>query len=60
MLGLTTSHKFLAFTRIEIRGLYIYVLVVAVAQTCQTSAWVFVVCHTEENYEHEKEAMAAC
>ncbi len=62
MLGLTSSHKFLAFARIGIWGLHINVLVVAVAQTCETSAWVSVVCHTQENYEHEKRsiATAAC
>jgi len=49
MLGLTSSHKFLAFASIELWGLYIHVLVVAVAQTCETSAWVSVLCHTQEN-----------
>jgi len=58
MLGLTSSHKFLAFPRIGIWGLYIDVLVVAVAQTCETSAWVSVLCHTQENYEREKWPMA--
>jgi hypothetical protein len=43
MLGFTSSHKFLAFARIGIWGLYVHVLVVAVAQTCETSAWVSVV-----------------
>ncbi len=35
-------------------GAYIHVLVVAVAQTCETSAWVSVVCHTQEKYERWK------
>ncbi len=39
-------------------GAYIDVLVVAVAQTCETSAWVSVVCHTQENYELEKRPVA--
>jgi len=58
MLGFTSSHKFLAFARIGIWGLYIHVLVVAAAQTSETSARVSVVCHTQENYEREKRPMA--
>jgi len=58
MLGLTSFHKFLAITRIEIWALYIHVLVVAVAQTYETSAWVSVLCHTQENYKREKQPMA--
>ncbi len=58
MLGLTSSHNFLAFARIEIWGLYIHVLVVAVAQTFETSAWVSVICHKQEDYECEKRPMA--
>ncbi len=46
MLGFTSSHKFLAFARIGIWWLYIHVLVVAVAKTYETPAWVSVVCHT--------------
>ncbi len=37
---------------------YIHVLVVPVAQTCETSPCVSVVCHTQENYEPEKRPMA--
>jgi len=39
-------------------GAYIHVLVVAVAETCETSAWVSVICHKQENYECEKRPMA--